>query len=93
MSAPTRLPFQVAVAACAHTSWRVSFGTPALANAAKRLFHPTGMFKLYDATPVGFRKTFVAEGLLIHAMILNGREAGIEAVRAEYRDAGMKLPF
>jgi hypothetical protein len=74
----------------AHTGRKVSFNDPALATVAKRVLPPTGLFKLLNDTPEGFRRSLVSEGLFLQAVILRGRETVIEELQAAYAKACRK---
>jgi hypothetical protein len=79
--------------AVAHTKRRVTFEDVQLQNVAKRLFAPKGKFKLLNDTPDGFRRTFIAEGLLICSTLIFGREVAITKCRQSFIDVGKEPPF
>jgi hypothetical protein len=79
--------------AVAHTRRRVTLEDYQLSNVARRLFKPKGMFELLDETHDGFRRTLVAEGLLICTTLTFGREKAIKMCRESYRKEGKPPPF
>lgn len=79
--------------AVAHTRRHVTFADAQLQNAARRLFHPRGMYRLLSETPDGFRRTFVAEGMLIFNMLAFGRDEAIAATRDVFTKNGQAAPF
>ena len=79
--------------AVAHTHRIVTFSNKSLQTAAKRLFAPSGYFVLRDTSPDGYRKAFIAEAGLIQPIIVDGRDAAVDQLRAAYKGAGMEPPF
>jgi hypothetical protein len=79
--------------AVAHTKRRVSFEDAALQNAATRLLAPYGMYPLLNETPEGFRRSIVSEGMLLFAIIHDGRDTAVAKTREAFTSIGRPSPF
>lgn len=79
--------------AVAHTKRRVTLKDPQLANVAKRIIHPKGMFKLLDDTNDGLRRTLASEGLLICTTLTHGRDEAVRMCRESFTAQGREPPF
>jgi hypothetical protein len=79
--------------ACAHSKRPISFATLELANVCKRVLHPVGMFRLRGDSAEDLKSAFTAECLLLHNVLIFGRDAAVKMVEASYREAGKQSPF
>jgi hypothetical protein len=79
--------------ACAHTKQPMSFSVAALANVAKRLCYPRGIWPLEDDTPHGIREAFIREAVIFHQIIIDGsRERGLATATKVMQDLLASLP-
>ena len=79
--------------ACAHSKYTLSFGVPELANVAKRLFKPIGVFSPKEDSDQGIREAFIAEmPILFRTLVVGSREEAIEWARKLAADEGLEFP-
>jgi hypothetical protein len=79
--------------ACAHSKRPISFATAELANVCKRILHPTGMFRLRGDSAEDIKSAFTAECLLLHNVLIFGRDEAVRMIETSYREAGKQSPF
>jgi hypothetical protein len=78
--------------ACAHSKYTLSFDAPELANVAKHLFKPIGVFSPKEDTAQGIRDAFIAEmPILFRTLVTGSREDAIAWARKLADDKGLQF--